>query len=408
MALNAGTIWEVRATGSQANGGGFYNRTPGTSVDYSQQDAAQLTVTDLATDGAGTGLSSATGGFTGAMVGNISQIAPGSDLTAGWYEITAYTDTHNVTIDRSAGASKSGGTGSVGGAFLLGGTLDSDFVSALVAGNHVWVKLGSYTLGETVTGKDGGATVPICFDGYKTTRDDAPAGADRPAIDCGEYILNFCDNNLVRRFIFTGTAADVVTIGGGGLVVYCKSTNTSGTNNHHAISSGSSASARILMCEVISTNGYGIYGTGSSAFVVMCYAHDSAYGIRCGGGIIGCIADTCATAGIVTGTCILNNTIYNCGVGLSMLNATYAQILNNIIHTCTTGLTASQASPLYIVDYNCWYNNTDNTDSNTTIGAHAVEADPKLNDPDNGDFSLQAGSPCFGTGIQPNSTIGIV
>lgn len=110
MALTAGTVCEIRTTGSQNAGGGFYDRNPGTSVDYSQQDSPQLTLTDLATDGAGTGLSSATGGFTAAMAGNLIQITGGT-LTAGWYEITAYTDTNNVTIDRSDGLSKSGGNG---------------------------------------------------------------------------------------------------------------------------------------------------------------------------------------------------------------------------------------------------------------------------------------------------------
>jgi len=47
-AINAGTAWECRATGNVANGGGYYNLVPGTSVDYSQQDTAQLSLTDLA------------------------------------------------------------------------------------------------------------------------------------------------------------------------------------------------------------------------------------------------------------------------------------------------------------------------------------------------------------------------
>jgi hypothetical protein len=62
MALSAATVWEMRTTGAQTNGGGYANLAPGTSVDYSQQDAAQLSLSDIATDGAGTGLSSATGG----------------------------------------------------------------------------------------------------------------------------------------------------------------------------------------------------------------------------------------------------------------------------------------------------------------------------------------------------------
>ena len=74
MALTGGTQWEIRADGDETNGGGFYDRDPGTSVDYCQQAAAQLSLSDLTTDGAGTGLGSVTGGFTAAMVGNIIRI----------------------------------------------------------------------------------------------------------------------------------------------------------------------------------------------------------------------------------------------------------------------------------------------------------------------------------------------
>ena len=40
MALDQDYTIELRTTGSDNNGGGFYNRDDGTSVDYSQQDAA--------------------------------------------------------------------------------------------------------------------------------------------------------------------------------------------------------------------------------------------------------------------------------------------------------------------------------------------------------------------------------
>jgi len=46
MALRGDTVWEVRTTGSQNNGGGFSSFWGGT--DYSQQDSAQLAPTDLA------------------------------------------------------------------------------------------------------------------------------------------------------------------------------------------------------------------------------------------------------------------------------------------------------------------------------------------------------------------------
>ena len=83
MALAATTVWEVRSTGNDNNGGG-YNTAAGTT-DYSQQNSPQLGLTDLATPGAGsTTLTSAVGGFTAAMVGNIIQILSGTNFTAGF------------------------------------------------------------------------------------------------------------------------------------------------------------------------------------------------------------------------------------------------------------------------------------------------------------------------------------
>jgi len=58
MAINAASVWECRAEGAITNGGSFFDADPGTSVDYSQQDAAELALTDLASDGAGTGITS--------------------------------------------------------------------------------------------------------------------------------------------------------------------------------------------------------------------------------------------------------------------------------------------------------------------------------------------------------------
>src|SRR5437667_9506862 len=116
MALSASTVWEVRqATGNDNNGGGFVVGASGT--DYSQQTTAQLSLTDLATTGVVTTLTSVTGGFTSAMVGNIIHIISGTNFTAGFYQITVFTNSNTVTLDRApttaAGVS---GTGSVGGA----------------------------------------------------------------------------------------------------------------------------------------------------------------------------------------------------------------------------------------------------------------------------------------------------
>jgi hypothetical protein len=98
MAIDATTIWEFRATNGSATNG----LNPGTSVDYSDQNSSQLSLTDCATSGIGvTTLTSATGGFTAAMEGNVMYLHTGTNLTDGWYQITGYTDTNTIALDRA-------------------------------------------------------------------------------------------------------------------------------------------------------------------------------------------------------------------------------------------------------------------------------------------------------------------
>ena len=92
MALSASTVFEVRSDGSDTNGGGYVSG----GTDYSQQAAAQLSVADAACAG-NTTVTSATGGFTSAMIGNLMYLSTGP----GWYLIRAYTDGNTVTIERN-------------------------------------------------------------------------------------------------------------------------------------------------------------------------------------------------------------------------------------------------------------------------------------------------------------------
>ncbi|MFA5379905.1 MAG: hypothetical protein WC455_29365 [Dehalococcoidia bacterium] len=412
MALNAATVWEIRAAGSQANGGGFYDRSPGTSVDYSQQDAAQLTVTDLATDGAGTGLSSATGGFTAAMVGNIIHITGGT-LTAGWYEITAYTDTNTVTIDRSAGASKTGGTGNVGGAFLYGGSLDGEFALMQVDGNKVWIKAGTYTQGESVTWAAASAATPQIIEGYNTSRGDSPVGNNRPLIVCGENTLNFNSYAVVSNLRFTTTASSGVAGGIATVFFNCKAQNLSESANRYAFNASNSYCS-FIQCEAESTIGSGVV-CGIATQIAFCYIHDSSIGVytnSAGVAVVGTVIDSCASSGLnIAGTGALgglyiNNTIYNCGNGIASKGA-QSIVMNNIISGCTTGANwdTNVHNSGNIWDYNCFYNTTDRT--NVTAGAHDIDADPLLTDPSNGDFALSTGSPCFASGMTLDASVGL-
>ena len=98
-AINAASQWDIRST-AEANNGGCWWNSGGASTDYSQQDAAQLTLTDITSNAAGTAWASVTGGFTANMVGSCVRLSSGTNFTVGTYQITAFTDTNNVTVDR--------------------------------------------------------------------------------------------------------------------------------------------------------------------------------------------------------------------------------------------------------------------------------------------------------------------
>lgn len=407
MALHADTVWEIRTTGANTNGGGFYNRDPGTSVDYSQQDAAQLSLSDIATDAAGTTLTSATGGFTAAMAGNIIYLT-GGGATAGWYEIIAYTDTNTVTIDRSAGANKTSVTGNVGGAFKIGGSLDGDFFvanTAKVAGNTVHIKTGTYTAGESIT-----IGPQINIIGYNSTRNDRPTAGDRPTIDMtASYFISTSGNCNISDMIitgaYTGVAGVLTASGGAGIFFNCKFENTSSSANDEAVRNNSSNT--FIGCEFKSALGYAIRTSGDGGRFLFCYIHDSAVGVYLNADIelmVGCVIDTCTIGidGVNPGNneaihIFLNNTVYNCTTGIytdTSSEVLTQVIINNIIDGCTTGLDAQGTATLpNFMDFNCWNNTTDINGSQFSVGSNSVENDPEMSAPASADFTLGADSP---------------
>lgn len=216
MAISASTVWEVRTGGSEINGGGYSSG----GTDYSQQTAAQLSVTD----GAGsstTNLNSVTGGFTSAMVGNVLCISGGT-LTTGRYQIVAFVDTNNVTLDRALNTG-SGSTVKVGGAVSAPEHLDTAATyPGVVPGNIVYISSdvtgtadGTKTTTRTLT-CDGTITGgEIAFIGY-------PAGGSRTDVDIIEgsmpvfttatnsiakFSINGCNRVRFRNIKVTDTAA---------------------------------------------------------------------------------------------------------------------------------------------------------------------------------------------------------
>lgn len=416
-AINAGTVWECRSTGNVANGGGYYNRDPGTSVDYSQQDAAQLSLTDLACVTTTTTLTSATGGFTAAMAGNVIRIASGTNFVIGWYEITVYTNTNTVTLDRTpvTGSNGSSGVGKVGGGIALGSdAIDNEFWGQTVAGNTIYVK-GTWTLSESVNAAaaDGTSTAPITVIGYNAARATTPYLTDRPAWTHAAFYFLPGDYWILRNNRSTGSGVSGVWACSGvsNIVDNCKIWNDSGTAGRPALGTGSSTI--VSRCDISSTNGTAVSNGGAALRLVYSYIHDSPVGVT-------------AYAQL----CLVGNVFYNVAAPVDTTTASLLVMIGNTFNTGTTGIAGnvagvcamnniidnySTAEVNWTTNYVGWWScnswgeaSPTLTNISAALGPGNLSSDPGLVSPATGDFTVPIGSNVLDAGLQPDGNLGLV
>ncbi|HEX5500924.1 MAG TPA: hypothetical protein VFX03_16930, partial [Thermomicrobiales bacterium] len=157
--------------GSDANGGAFDPSIAGAGTDYSQQNAAQLSVADAVENGTTT-ITSATGGFSAAMIGNSL-----FDGTARFF-ITAVASANSITVDRATGTG-SGLAVKVGGALA---TLDELYSARGLVGSNVAYLQSSaaLTISTGAYSPPSGASDlgPTCLIGYHLARGDLDDSAD--------------------------------------------------------------------------------------------------------------------------------------------------------------------------------------------------------------------------------------
>ena len=431
MAIAATTVWEWRttATANAVNGGGFNasNATPGT--DYSQQNTAHLTITDLVIGADNTTVTSALTPFDAADCGNILHITAGVNFTAGWYEVVSVGGVI-ATLDRACGtALATGGTAYLGGSLNVG-ALEDAFFEQLVAGNIVYFYNNNnaasqvFTLSASIsiTVGAGSAASPITVAGYKTTRGDNPAGEGRPTIACGALNMAWATIGwIVKNLIYTLTSSNGIGDTGAtsGAVTFknCKVTNSSGSADRNGFFPSASA-YKIMNCEAISTLGDAIQCDNLSPHIFGCYIHDSKNGILATTGapvVIGNVFDNLSTAGMnYSGTGIpkiFGNVFYGAegkaGIALNLSTCTNVQIVNNIIYGWTTGVSFTASTNTAYLDYNDFYNNTTDV-SNCSLGENDITTNPNFTDAANGDFTVQSGSPVIGTGLQIGTRVGAV
>lgn len=384
MALTSGTLWELRSGGNDDNGAGFYDRNPGTSVDYSGQDTAQLSLTDLATPGAGnTTLTSAVGGFTAAMAGNVIYIKSGTNFTAGYYEITVYTNTNTVTLDRSPtpGGAGSAGSGKVGGGRL---TLTDAFIEGLTAGDSLYIEAGTYTPGANINvAKDGSdANGFITIEGYNASRGDDPVGDDRPLINNEAYTFHTGDYFYLKNLRFTNTGILGVQMGN-----YSSIKNVKCINMYVAATTGvaialGAQGALAEDLEVIAPKCTGLR-VHSVKNVVRAYAHDCYDGVVLIGGNYGIsirdsIMADCYHAGIdlssATNSLIDNCTIDECDIGVSGTTGPRNNVENCQITNCNDGVKFTSVETVRL-DYNNFHSNSTDVTA-VEKGPNATAVDP--------------------------------
>ena len=303
MALSSNHVWEVRTTGNDANGGAFKAGASGT--DYSQQDSPQVTYADLATQASSTQITSTASPFVAGHVGNVLNIPTNSasGVVAGRYEIVSVS-AGVATLDRSAGAVSAGGaSGYLGGALASPGLA----ASAIVAGNTVWIKSGTYTVSATAN-IAGGRVAPGASSfwlGYVATRGDAALWGTLPSLRAGVSSMTIFAPTINDVWVanlefdgnngsFTGTIGYSPTSGFRSRASNCRAKNCGG------VGFGNQGYLSLYFCEAVGCVGNGFDlggGIGSSSAFGCLSRGGSSHGFRPGGAMV--LFDGCASYGNV-------------------------------------------------------------------------------------------------------------
>lgn len=353
-------------------------------VDYSQTDSANSTITDAASVGSSSTLTSVTAPWTPVSVGNffhLTTTGTGGFGLVGWYEIVSYNSASSVVTDRTtnSGTALVAGTGSTGGAGRLNG-LEATFMTMLPASAIVWVKNGSYTISGNISGSNTNPTktLPAFWIGYNSIRGDTCNNANRPQIIGGTNTMSFAQDQCFRNIFFTGSPNNfTLAVGANATMVNCKVTNTGnvGASSSMALDINGTNVA-VLGCEIVSQNGAESVLSNTTTLVTMigCYLHDSdasSAAISCANGaawLIGNIFEANKNGAFKNsngGNIVHSNTIYGIesqigtGVNLTAANSASDQVVNNIFYGLAIGVAVGTGSAGSNISMNNdFFNNT--------------------------------------------------
>lgn len=430
MAMAANTVWEVRATGNDLNGGGFVQL--GSGQDYSQSDTPTASASDLFVHATvNTRVAPATGYTPITLdVGNVINISGGAGWTPGFYQIVSITS-GMWDLDRSPAA-----TNTTGGVFRLGGAVASPGyligTNKFAASNTMFIKSGTYNITSNSTGVSGGrvgvvpagasASARSMIIGYNTTRTVGNNDASRPTMLMANGVtgrmFEFNGTMMFRNvivdvngnvpaasmvFTSTGSLTENVTVqnwgdGYTGFIGFDESTGPSHYTNCHVLNSGTATTGScfnlasraqvvgciaekgetgfryvastpciFVNCVAVGAAQYGFQNTSSSQ-----YAHHS-----------GCVAIGCGSAGFrdiagnfVYVNCISQNNGYgwygNAGLPVGGTIAINCASYNN-----TSGRGLSSAIDLFPINAtgNMFVNTASDLSPNSTADAGALLVD---------------------------------
>jgi hypothetical protein len=372
MALNPTMAWRMRAGGAETNGGG-YDPSIGGGTDYTDQDAPQLSITDL-TSTASTTVTSAAAGFTAAMVGNVLRLASGAGSTPGYYTIATFVSATEVTLDRVSGTYAGDGVASVGGAF-------AGFINFRGSGTATAPALTSpLAAGHTIYVRGGGTDDPGSADYTETSGYTTPAGGNTTDGKIAMIGYNgrprFNTNGLWIYSITNWYFENLKLV----------PQNTTNSGNGGVISGGASVTYRNMIVDQNGLNCDGLGGTcfvdcefrntGSTAAGTLAAINGQSFNAL----IIGCYIDSWKAAGISIGNiCTISHTIVrNCklnGINIGAAASNYhANLVNVTVDGCTgDGLKTTAANGVYSLQmYNCIFSNNSGYGVNHSVGTVAL------------------------------------
>lgn len=264
MAINAAVVWEIRTAGATDAGAGF--RSGGSGSDRSQQDSVQVNIDNATitctTPGANSNTLTFTAGYTptAADVGNVVYISGGTNINAGFYEITAQSST-TWTLSGAGNLTTAGGagstiTGKMGGASSNPGRV----CGGMVTGNDIYQKSGTYSITSASSNVSGGCCSPTGGSsqsntakwwGYNSTRGD---GGTAPLLQASG-ISTFTLIAIPDGFDLWNVGVDGASL-----------TSSRGIAN-------TTGYPRVRFCYALNCTNTGLYGAGGAASLLYgCYA----------------------------------------------------------------------------------------------------------------------------------------